>query len=128
MNNLNNQNHKEQFDIYELMIIPSNKKAEMIIDEVVKDNPDISLIKTLVDLGANLDWPDESRRTALHWSAYANNVEVAEELLNAGADINTQDVCGQTAIFATLWGFKSNVDMIHFLIGRKYSRIQSCPS
>ena len=67
MNSLNNQNHKEQFDIYELMITPPNKKAEMIISEVVKDNPDISLIKTLIHIGANMDWHDESGRTPLHW-------------------------------------------------------------
>ena len=116
MNSLNNQNHKEQFDIYELMITPPNKKAEMIISEVVKDNPDISLIKTLIHIGANVDWPDESGRTPLHWSSYANNLEIAQELILAGANINAQDVCGHTALFATLWAFKCNIDMIHFLI------------
>ena len=118
MNSLNNQNHKEDFDIYELMIIPPNKKAEMIMDEVVKENPDISLIKTLIQFGANVDWQDEGGRTPLHWSAYSDNIQIADELLHAGANINAQDSCGQSPIFATLWAFKINVDMILFLIKR----------
>jgi hypothetical protein len=40
------------------MIIPPNKQAEMIIEEIRKSKPNLNLVSDLIVLGANLDWQD----------------------------------------------------------------------
>ena len=54
------------YDIYELMITPPNKKAEMIMDELKKDEPNLNLVRDLIALGANIDWQNHNEWTALH--------------------------------------------------------------
>ena len=77
----------EEYDPYELMITPPNKKAEMIIRELEKeDKANLNLVNDLIVLGANLDWQDEEGRTALHWCASQNHPEILGILIDAGAD------------------------------------------
>jgi len=96
------------YDIYELMITPSNKKGEMIIEEInkleQKLEPNLNIVRDLITLGANLDWQDEdgrtalhrcAGRTALHVSAYSNSPEIARMLIDAGADMNILNNDGQ---------------------------------
>ena len=88
----------EDYDPYELMITPPNKKGEMIYYETHKPEPNLNLVKDLITLGANLDWQDEYGWTALHWCAYHNRPEIARMLIDAGADLNIQDSDGFTAL------------------------------
>ena len=89
----------EGYDPYELMIIPPNKKAEMIVGELLKRNKaNLNLVRDLIALGADLDWQDESGWTALHYCAYHNHSEIARMLIDAGADLNLQDNRGWTAL------------------------------
>ena len=82
----------DSYDPYELMIIPPNKKAEMLIEEIKKeDKANLNLVRDLITLGANLDWQDNDGRTALHWCARLNHPEIARMLIEAGADVNIQD-------------------------------------
>jgi ankyrin repeat protein len=82
----------EEYDPYELMIIPPNKKAEMLIQEIKKkDKANLNLVNDLIVLGANLDWQDTAGWTALHFCASRNHPEIARMLIDAGADLNIQD-------------------------------------
>ena len=88
----------EDYDPYELMIIPPNKKAEMIVREVEKPEPNLNLISDLITLGANVDWQDNGGFTALHMCARFNHLEIARMLIDAGADVNIQNDSGETAL------------------------------
>ena len=89
----------EDYDPYELMITPPNKKGEMIFKEIEKkDKADLNLVNDLIALGANLDWQNNNGWTALHWCAYWNHPEIARMLIDVGADVNIQNNDGSTAL------------------------------
>ncbi len=54
-------------------------------------------VERLLDDGARVDAVDATGRTALVAAAYGNHVEVAEVLVEAGADVNVQDETQQSA-------------------------------
>ena len=89
----------EDYDPYELMITPPNKKAEMIVIELEKgDKANLNLVRDLITLGANLDWQDNFGSTALHDCARSNRLEIARMLIDAGADVNIQNNHGYTPL------------------------------
>ena len=86
------------YDPYELMITPPNKKGEMLVEEIQKREPNLDLVRDLIVLGANLDWQDNDGITALHRCAWYNRPEIARMLIEAGADVNIQKNDGWTAL------------------------------
>ena len=89
----------DSYDPYELMIIPPNKKGEMIIDEIQKeDKANLNLVSDLIVLGANVDWFRTDGTTALHMCAYKNHPEILRMLLDAGADLNIRQKNGESAL------------------------------
>ena len=94
----------QSYDIYELMIIPPNKKGEMVIDEIQKeDKANLNLVRDLIVLGANVDWQNNNGCTALHWCAYNNHSRILGLLIDAGADVNIQQDNGWTALHYCAW-------------------------
>lgn len=87
-------------DPYELMLIPPNKKAEMIIWEIkIKSGvPNLNLVRDLITLGAYVDWQDELGWTLLHMTVSFNSPKIAQVLIGAGADVNVQDDEGMTPL------------------------------
>jgi ankyrin repeat protein len=107
----------DSYDPYELMIIPPNKKAGMIVGEIWKDEPNLNLVRDLIVLGANVNWQDEENfnRTPLHWAVRDRSVEIARMLIDAGADLNVQDKDGWTPLH---WAAEYNgADIVRMLIG-----------
>ena len=88
----------QSYDPYELMITPSNKKGDMIVRELEKPEPNQSIVRDLITLGANLDWQGNDGWTALHWCAMYNRPEIARMLLDAGADMSILNNIGRTAL------------------------------
>ena len=75
---------------------------EHIVDALVRDAPDL-------DLNAE----DEEQRTAFHWAAESGFVGCVRSLIEAGADIRTQDNRSYTALYkASAFGHASIVKMI----------------
>ena len=86
------------------MIIPPNKKGEMLIDEIQKeDKANLNLVRDLIVLGANVDWQNNNGCTALHWCAYNNHSRILGLLIDAGADVNIQQDNGWTALHYCAW-------------------------
>ena len=88
----------EDFDPYELMMITPQKKTQMIIDELASGKPDLTLVKTLITMGAELDWKDEDGWTVLNYSVSFGNIGFCKILLEAGANPNMKDNRGFTAL------------------------------
>ena len=88
----------EPYDPYELMITPPNNKGDMIVRELEKPEPNQSIVRDLITLGANLDWQGNDGMSALHWCAIHNSPEIPKMLLDAGADVNIQHNDGKTAL------------------------------
>ena len=86
------------YDPYELMITPPNKKGEMLVEEIQKLEPNLDLVRDLIALGANLDWLDDYGRTALHCCGQYDHLEIAKMLIDAGADVNIQHSRGWTPL------------------------------
>ena len=88
----------DSYDPYELMIIPPNKKAEMIVGEIRKIEPNLNLVSDLIVLGANVDWNDEDGWTPLHMAARNGSVEIARMLIGAKANLNVQGKWNRTPL------------------------------
>ncbi len=101
------------YDPYELMVMFPNKKAEMIMREIRKAEPNLNLVSDLILLGANLEWRDDDNGYApLHGAVRSGNVEIVRMLIDAGADVNVQDAEGRTPLYLT-----SNEEIARMLIG-----------
>lgn len=62
---------------------------------------DLEGIKKLLDLGTDVNFKDIDNRTALHVAACQGFTNVAELLLQAGAEVDPQDKWGTTVSFST---------------------------
>ena len=58
----------------------------------------VKCVKNHCQSATNLDEKDARGLTALHYTAFANQVQVAEVLLEYGAGIDTQGVNGMTPL------------------------------
>ena len=103
------------YDPYELMMVPPYKKGEMLFKEIEKrDKANLNLVRDLITLGANLDWQNEDGQTVLHKCARWNSPEIARMLLDAGADVNVQDGDGWTALHVC--AFNNSIEITQVLI------------
>ena len=107
----------ESYDPYELMIIPPNKQAEMIVGEIKKGEPNLNLVSDLIALGANVDWRDEENYnfTPLHVAAEYGSVELARILIDAGANVNVQNEWDSTPLHVA--ASRGKVEISRMLIG-----------
>jgi ankyrin repeat protein len=89
----------EEYDPYELMLIPPDDKTEMIFKEIEKhDKANLNLVRDLIVLGANLDWQGDGGWTVIHECTYHNHSRILRILIDAGTDINIQRNDGWTAL------------------------------
>ena len=76
-----------------------------------------TIIRLLLDSGADPNTPDDRGRTPLHWGAQNRNPMVATHLLNAGADLHAGDNEGYTPLhIAAAWS--GNGRVINLLLNR----------
>jgi ankyrin repeat protein len=58
----------------------------------------LSIIKTLIAAGADLNKPDDEGQTPLHYAAVSRSSELTEMLIEAGAHLKSVDESGQTPL------------------------------
>ena len=69
------------------------------------DKPPFSLVKLLVENGANVNTKNDSGKTPLHLAAFWGHNEVAKYLIEKNADVNATTNKGRTALeLAALYG------------------------
>lgn len=79
---------------------------------------DVALVKKIIGDGAKVSFPDEEGWTLLHFSARDFHVEIAQVLLDAGAEIDAQNVHGNTPLGEAVFGSKGRGEMIRLLLRR----------
>jgi ankyrin repeat protein len=76
-----------------------------------------SLVRLLLDRGANVEQADRFDRTGLDWVATTRNVNLAELLLERGANVNRVNRDGQTPL---AWAAGAGAEeMVALLLDRK---------
>ncbi len=63
---------------------------------------DWSVVRTLIEQGADVTARQGDGATALHWAAYWDEVESADLLIDAGADVNAANDLGVTPLWAAV--------------------------
>lgn len=82
-----------------------------LIDATKANNFD--LVQTLVQDGADIDFPDDNGTTALMFAAYIGSVELVQFLSQSGANLDLHNIHNYTALtFAVSAGHHNKVDIL----------------
>ena len=88
-------------------IVSAHAAPELPIWAAASWRNDIATVHAHIDAGTNIDMVDDwTGKTALHYAAEYGHLEIAELLLNNGADVNRRDDDKATPLyFAAAGGF-----------------------
>jgi ankyrin repeat protein len=103
-----------KYDFYDLLIISPHQKALMIMTEILQDEPDLDIIRTLIDMHANLDWMYDNIFTPLHYSAFNNKPEITKILIDSGANVNIKNEKDMTPLHIA--SLKNSSDICKMLL------------
>jgi len=111
---------EHSYSIYELITMAEYQAIELLIEEINKENPDLELIKDILDYSVvDINSKDSDDRTALMWATikeptYEKDEKVVELLLkHPQIDVNVQTLSGSTALmYATYWGKEKCVELL----------------
>ena len=109
----------EEFDPYELMMIPPYKKAEMLIWEISRSSRsktiNIDLVNALIAMGADLSWEGEYGGTPLYSAVSNSKKEIVQTLLEAGADPNQKSKGRFSPLISACDKYRPNLEIIKLL-------------
>jgi ankyrin repeat protein len=76
---------------------------------------EIEILEILINAKVNVNMQDKFGRTALHWAESRGDIDVCKILLDAGADVNIQEMeIGQTALHSAIW--KEDIKIAQMLL------------
>lgn len=81
----------------------------------------IAAMRALIKQGVDVNEPAEKsyKASALHWAANAGKSDAVATLIEAGANVNSGDYCGQTPIFYAInSNSKNRVQVVNILIDK----------
>ena len=99
-----------------------NNYKQTVLHISSSENPNKELIKYLLEnkeIKQNLEAKDKDGCTALHRAAFAGNLEILEELIIQGADVNAENNDKQTVLHLALVSNKPNIDLVKYLLEDK---------
>lgn len=83
---------------------------EMSMLILAVQNDDLNNVKLLISGGADVNWKDVFKTTALMYAASKGNKEIVVYLIKSGADVNAKDEQGNSVLSAAEEG--KNVEVI----------------
>ena len=84
--------------------------------EAVKHR-DAAAVQALLEQRVDVNAPQADGATALHWAAYWNDVDTADVLMRAGADVNTVNDLGVTPLWlASTYGNHDDATLVTLLL------------
>ena len=94
-----------------LVLEAKDELGEKLIEQVMAQ--DLEGVKTLVEKGADVNYQNESSQaTALMMAANYEMFDIAEFLLEEGADVNRRDANGMTALMAAAGRSQEMVELL----------------
>jgi ankyrin repeat protein len=108
----------EEFDPYEFMMVPPQKKSEILMWEISHSKQlNTDLVNALIVMGADLSWEDDLTTRTLLLAAIGNGyIDVIQMLLSAGADPNQKSSHGEVPIIVACDKYNPSTEMIQLLI------------
>jgi ankyrin repeat protein len=106
---------EHSISVYELITMGANQVLNLLIEEIQKENPDLDLIRDILDYSlVDVNGKDSNGWTALMRSANWGKEKSLKLLLNQpGIDVNVQDGIGWTALMlAARWGKEKSVELL----------------
>ena len=88
-----------------LALVAASPSVSLAADQPLADaaqRGDWSVVRTLIQDGADVTARQGDGATALHWAAYWDEVESADLLIDAGADVNAANDLGVTPLWAAV--------------------------
>lgn len=88
-----------------------------LMHAVLDSEPDVKLIESLIESGADVDAQDKGQRwSSLHFAARDHKNPVASVLLGCGATVDALDVFGNTPLWRAVMTFDGEVSVISTLL------------
>jgi len=88
-----------------------------LMNAILAERADVNIIKMLVENGANVNIKDSGQKwTALHFAAREGHADIVEFLIESGAEIDPQDVFGNTPLWRAVFTFKGDPKIINILL------------
>lgn len=79
---------------------------------------DLKLLNLIIGTGVPVNDADFAGWTALHFAAQEGVVEIAEELIRRGANVDAKDRTGRTPLFVAMMNSKGSGCMIRALVAK----------
>lgn len=87
------------------------------MNAVLSDNENYKIVELLLNKGANVNLHDKRAAwTALHFAAQACRLDLVELLVKFEADIEAQDIYGNTPLWRAVFSSTGNGDVIELLL------------
>jgi ankyrin repeat protein len=106
---------EHNYSIYELITMSPYQAHDLLMNEILKGNPDLELIKDILEYSViDINSQDSKGWTALIYAADMGNEKCVELLLNhPGIDVNVQNKGGWTAlVHAAYMGREKCVELL----------------
>ena len=95
-------------------IFKRKRSTKKLLEECQKSTPDMSIVRKLLDIGANINARDVHGSSSLLYACKHGNGEVVKVLIHHGAKVNTRDKNGTTPLLNACT--QDNINVVKLLL------------